>query len=127
MKSECFSLHLTTMCLQYKPTVVACFCIHLACKWSNWEIPLSNEKKEWFTYVDSTVTAELLKQLTTEFLVIFDNSPSRLKDKIMALGGSGFMQYSSNHGASPFVSWKNLSIYFHLRFYVPICFAGKWT
>ena len=32
------SLHLTTMCLQYKPTVVACFCIHLACKWSSWEV-----------------------------------------------------------------------------------------
>nr|CAD7397816.1 unnamed protein product [Timema poppensis] len=30
-------LHLTTMCLQYKPTLVACFCIHLAYKWSNWE------------------------------------------------------------------------------------------
>lgn len=33
-----YSLHLTTMCLQYKPTVVACFCIHLACKWSRWEV-----------------------------------------------------------------------------------------
>ncbi|KAF7268426.1 hypothetical protein GWI33_018436 [Rhynchophorus ferrugineus] len=78
------SLHLTTMCIQYKPTVVACFCILLACKWSNWEIPLSNEKKEWFTYVDPTVTAELLEQLTSEFLVIFENCPSRLKEKIMA-------------------------------------------
>lgn len=72
------------MCIQYKPTVVACFCILLACKWSNWEIPLSNEKKEWFTYVDATVTAELLEQLTSEFLVIFENCPSRLKEKIMA-------------------------------------------
>ncbi|CAH1123628.1 unnamed protein product [Ceutorhynchus assimilis] len=78
------SLHLTTMCIQYKPTVVACFCILLACKWSNWEIPLSNEKKEWYTYVDQTVTAELLQQLTSEFLVIFENCPSRLKEKIMA-------------------------------------------
>ena len=32
------SLHLTTMCLQYKPTIVACVCIHLASKWSNWEV-----------------------------------------------------------------------------------------
>ncbi|XP_060530497.1 cyclin-T isoform X2 [Cylas formicarius] len=79
------SLHLTTMCIQYKPTVVACFCILLACKWSNWEIPLSNEKKEWYSYVDPSVTAELLEQLTQEFLVIFENCPSRLKEKIMAL------------------------------------------
>lgn len=32
------SLHLTSMCLQYKPSVVACFCIYLACKWSRWEV-----------------------------------------------------------------------------------------
>lgn len=36
-----YSLHLTTMCLQYKPTVVACFCIHLACKWSRWEVSIT--------------------------------------------------------------------------------------
>ncbi|GJQ81412.1 putative domain present in cyclins, TFIIB and Retinoblastoma [Trypoxylus dichotomus] len=93
------SLHLTTMCLQYKPTVVACFCIHLVCKWSNWEIPLSNEKREWFSYVDSTVTADLLKQLTEEFLTIFERCPSRLKEKIMAIGGY-----------SPFESEKKLAI-----------------
>merc|ERR1712012_1386674 len=34
------SLHLTTMCLRYTPTIVACVCIHLACKWSNYKIPL---------------------------------------------------------------------------------------
>lgn len=32
------SLHLTTMCLKYKPTVVAAFCIYIACKWSRWEV-----------------------------------------------------------------------------------------
>nr|XP_023014591.1 cyclin-T2 isoform X1 [Leptinotarsa decemlineata] len=80
------SLHLTTMCLQYKPKVVACFCILVACKWSNWEIPLSNENREWYSYVDPTVTAELLQQLTEEFLVIFESCPSRLKEKIMAVG-----------------------------------------
>ncbi|XP_074107275.1 uncharacterized protein LOC141532717 [Cotesia typhae] len=79
------SLHLTTMCLQYKPTVVACFCIHLACKWSNWEIPQSNEGKSWFWYVDRSVTSELLAQLTAEFLHIFDKCPSRLKKKIMSI------------------------------------------
>nr|CAI5869250.1 unnamed protein product [Callosobruchus analis] len=79
------SLHLTTMCIQYKPTVVACFCILVACKWSNWEIPLSNEKKPWYSYVDPTVTADLLQQLTEEFLVIFEACPSRLKEKIMAI------------------------------------------
>uniref|UniRef100_A0A182N7S4 Cyclin-like domain-containing protein n=1 Tax=Anopheles dirus TaxID=7168 RepID=A0A182N7S4_9DIPT len=79
------SLHLTTMCLQYKPTVVACFCIHLACKWSRWEIPQSNEGRHWFHYVDKTVTLDLLKQLTDEFLHIFDRCPTRLKSKMKSM------------------------------------------
>lgn len=79
------SLHLTTMCLQYRPTVVACFCIHLACKWSRWEIPQSNEGRHWFHYVDKTVTLELLKQLTDEFLHIFDRCPTRLKSKMKSM------------------------------------------
>ncbi|KAL0131643.1 hypothetical protein PUN28_002884 [Cardiocondyla obscurior] len=82
------SLHLTTMCLQYKPTVVACFCIHLACKWSNWEIPQSTEGKQWFWYVDKSVTSELLQELTNEFLHIFDKCPSRLKRKIMSISAN---------------------------------------
>lgn len=54
------SLHLTTFCLQHRPTVVACVCIHLACKWSNWEIPVSTDGKHWWEYVDRTVTLQLL-------------------------------------------------------------------
>uniref|UniRef100_A0A336M388 CSON011270 protein n=1 Tax=Culicoides sonorensis TaxID=179676 RepID=A0A336M388_CULSO len=83
------SLHLTTMCLQYRPTVVACFCIHLACKWSRWEIPQSTEGKHWFQYVDKTVTLDLLKQLTDEFLHIFDKCPTRLK-RLKTLNNSTF-------------------------------------
>uniref|UniRef100_A0AAR2IS70 Cyclin-like domain-containing protein n=1 Tax=Pygocentrus nattereri TaxID=42514 RepID=A0AAR2IS70_PYGNA len=73
------SLHLTTFCLQYKPTVVACVCIHLACKWSNWEIPISSDGKHWWEYLDPTVTLQLLDQLTHEFLQILEKTPSRLK------------------------------------------------
>ncbi|XP_044044075.1 cyclin-T2-like isoform X1 [Siniperca chuatsi] len=73
------SLHLTTFCLQYRPTVVACVCIHLACKWSNWEIPVSTDGKHWWEYVDRTVTLQLLDELTHEFLQILEKTPSRLK------------------------------------------------
>ncbi|XP_017884722.1 cyclin-T isoform X2 [Ceratina calcarata] len=93
------SLHLTTMCLQYKPTVVACFCIHLACKWSNWEIPQSTEGKHWFWYVDKSVTSELLQELTSEFLHIFDKCPSRLKRKIMSISAN--QSPSINHPSLP--------------------------
>ncbi|XP_028927360.1 cyclin-T2 isoform X4 [Ornithorhynchus anatinus] len=73
------SLHLTTFCLQYRPTVIACVCIHLACKWSNWEIPVSTDGKHWWEYVDPSVTLELLDELTHEFLQILEKTPSRLK------------------------------------------------
>ncbi|KAK0146825.1 Cyclin-T1 [Merluccius polli] len=73
------SLHLTTFCLQYSPPIVACVCIHLACKWSNWEIPVSTDSKHWWEYVDPTVTLELLDELTNEFLQILEKTPSRLK------------------------------------------------
>ncbi|KAJ8371711.1 hypothetical protein AAFF_G00302880 [Aldrovandia affinis] len=72
-------LHLTTFCLQHKPTVIACVCIHLACKWSNWEIPVSTDGKHWWEYVDPSVTLELLDELTHEFLQILEKTPSRLK------------------------------------------------
>ncbi|XP_061381228.1 cyclin-T isoform X1 [Danaus plexippus] len=92
------SLHLTTMCLQYRPTIVACFCIHLASKWSNWAIPQSNEGRHWFSYVDRDVTTEMLERLTSEFLHIFDKCPSRLKRKMMTMSNSG----SSPHAGSSF-------------------------
>uniref|UniRef100_A0A3Q4MS17 Cyclin T2b n=1 Tax=Neolamprologus brichardi TaxID=32507 RepID=A0A3Q4MS17_NEOBR len=72
-------LHLTTFCLQYRPTVVACVCIHLACKWSKWEIPVSTDGKHWWEYVDRTVTLQLLNELTHEFLQILEKTPSKLK------------------------------------------------
>ncbi|KAG7270943.1 hypothetical protein CRUP_033680 [Coryphaenoides rupestris] len=72
-------LHLTTFCLQHKPTVIACVCIHLACKWSNWEIPVSMDGKHWWEYLDRTVTLQLLDELTHEFLQILEKTPSRLK------------------------------------------------
>ncbi|CAO1306319.1 unnamed protein product [Diamesa tonsa] len=82
------SLHLTTMCLKYRPTVVAAFCIHISCQWAGWEIPESNEGKVWYSYIDKTVTAELLKQLTDEYLQISDRCPSRLKSKMKAISSS---------------------------------------
>jgi len=79
------SLHMTTMCLQYKPTVVACVCIYIVCKWSNYEIQRVSEGHDWFWYVDRSVTNELLESLSAEFLAIMDKCPNRLK-KIMSSG-----------------------------------------
>lgn len=46
------------------------------------QIQRKTEGKDWFWYVDKTVTLELLETLTTEFLAILDKCPNRLK-KIM--------------------------------------------
>merc|ERR1719422_971283 len=77
------SLHLTTMCLRYPPTIVACVCIHLACKWAKYGIPMSAQNKAWYSYVDNTANIDLIEKLTKEFLTIFDKCPSRLKKKIL--------------------------------------------
>jgi hypothetical protein len=39
--------------------------------------------------VDDDCTAEQLEQMTTEFLTIFNKSPSRLKRKIISLNAAG--------------------------------------
>ncbi|KPM07110.1 Cyclin N-like protein [Sarcoptes scabiei] len=73
------SLHLTTLCLRYKPTVVACICIHFVCKWACFEISKSSEGKDWWTYIDPNVTPQVLDRSTAELINIFKKCPSRLK------------------------------------------------
>lgn len=53
------------------------------------QIPQSTEGKYWFHYVDRTVTMEILEQLTNEFLIIYENSPSRLKKQLSTCKGLG--------------------------------------
>ena len=55
------SLLLTTFCLEHRPTVVACVCIHLAATWKGEDFTnLSSQKSNWWEYVDSSVTLEQL-------------------------------------------------------------------
>ncbi|XP_022701000.1 cyclin-T2-like isoform X2 [Varroa jacobsoni] len=77
------SLHFTTMCLQYKPTVVACLCIFMACKWASWQIPQSSEGKDWFNYIDETVTEQLLEDLMAEFVECLNKCPEKTRNRIM--------------------------------------------
>ena len=62
---------------------MACVCIHLACNWSKYEIPVSAHGKAWFSYVDNEARLEQIQTLTREFLAIFEKCPSRLKKKIL--------------------------------------------
>nr|CAB3228937.1 cyclin-T1 [Phallusia mammillata] len=73
------SLHLTTFCLLYKPAVVAAMCIHLSCKWSNYEIPLSSDRKAYWAYMDPSITEPMLDTIVKEFLKILNRCPTRLR------------------------------------------------
>ena len=55
------SLLLTTFCLEHRPTVVACVCIHLVASWKGEDFTdLSAQKNNWWEYVDRSVTQEKL-------------------------------------------------------------------
>ncbi|XP_060588650.1 cyclin-T-like isoform X2 [Ruditapes philippinarum] len=79
---------MTTLCLQHRPTVVACVCIYMACRWANYKIPRSNEGREWFQYIDQKVTMPLIEELYNDFLNILNKSPMKLKRKIMGWKGN---------------------------------------
>lgn len=51
----------------------------------NVQIPQSTEGRHWFSYVDPSVTMELLKKLTDEFIIIYEKSPARLKSKLNSI------------------------------------------
>lgn len=76
------------------------------------QIPRSNEGKDWFWYVDKTVTQEQLEQLTDEFLVIFDKCPSRLKKKVSSISGNQSSPFQHSLGYQ-LVSY--FSFLFHIR------------
>ncbi|KFM74900.1 Cyclin-T2, partial [Stegodyphus mimosarum] len=96
------SLHVTTMCLRYKPSLVACVCFHVACKWSNWKIEPCSEGKEWYYYIDKTLTLQYLETLTQEFIAILEASPLRLKKSFIkqknACESKSILDKSSNSG-----------------------------
>lgn len=79
------SLHLTVFCIQYKPTVVACVCIYVACLWAHYVIP-ETESKNWYEFIDNTVTKNMLEELSSYFIKILDSCPTRLKKRLTTGG-----------------------------------------
>ncbi|KAK0171470.1 hypothetical protein PV327_011249, partial [Microctonus hyperodae] len=59
------SLHFTTLCIQYPPHIIGCFALYFVCKLSHLEIPLSTEGRPWYSYVNKSITEEILKQMMT--------------------------------------------------------------
>lgn len=94
------SLQLTTLCLLYKPSIVACVCIHVACKWSKVEIPPSVEGKGWWHYVDQSVTIETIDGLAREFTKIIQESPTKYRSHVVQTHANTVSNNYSGGGGS---------------------------
>lgn len=66
----------------------------------NNKIPQSSEGKDWFWYVDKSVTLEQLEELTVEFLAIFNKCPSRLRRRVMQQPGVNAAAVGADHKES---------------------------
>lgn len=77
--------HLTMMCLQYSPKIIACTCIYITCKCSNFEISRLNDGRNWFQYLDNDITLETIQKLAQEFLDILKKCPNKFRNKTLFL------------------------------------------
>lgn len=69
---------LSPLCLQYSPSVVACVCVQVACKWFDEHVSVSSKEKCWWKDVAPTLTSQLLDELTSDFMDVLKNSPDTL-------------------------------------------------
>lgn len=89
------SLHFTTMCLRYKPTIVASICIHMAVRSNDYIIPESKEGKDWYYYIDPNLTIDTIDNTLKEFLASIANCKKAF-NKWLSVN----QQLESNSGSS---------------------------
>jgi len=74
------SLYLTTLCLEMRSEIVAATCIYLAFKWSEFEVGLSTDGREWWSYLDQNLTEETLIDNVKTYVKILQEHPARMAD-----------------------------------------------
>lgn len=79
------TLQMTSMCVKYKPAVVAAFCIYLTIRSSQWKIPEVLDGNPWFWLLDRKVTFDLLIKMDREFKEILNKISPRIKNRVMRL------------------------------------------
>ncbi|OXA58309.1 cyclin-T1 isoform X2 [Folsomia candida] len=89
-------LLMTTMCVQYRPTLIAALAIYVACKWSGWQISRSKEGRDWWLYIDPRCTQPDLEKLTHEFLHVYDRVSPVMRQRVENL-----TQICKSEGDSP--------------------------
>jgi len=76
------SLILTNFCVKFSCEKVACFCIYLACKWTQLIIPTSSEGMQWYQYVKHDIVEQELEDISKEYLSIFDKCSPKIQRKL---------------------------------------------
>lgn len=68
------SLHFTTMCLKYRPTTVACICLHMAFKSFSLSVQRDEKGRDWWNYtkLDPSLKLESIDQITKEFVSVIE-------------------------------------------------------
>lgn len=97
------SLHFTKMCVKYKPTTVACVCLHIAFKRFQLSIPQSSEGRDWWYYLDTNINLETINEITNEFIAIIDKCKKAF-NKWVSVKNQQPDSVESNHGSSSNIS-----------------------
>lgn len=74
------SLYLTTFCLEMRSEIVAATCIYLAFKWSEFEVGLSTDGREWWSYLDQNLSEATLIDNVKTYVKILQDHPARMAD-----------------------------------------------
>lgn len=94
------SLHFTTMCLKYKPTTVACVCLHIAFKRFSLSIERSKEGKDWWYYLDQNLQFDTIEEITKEYVAIIEKCRTAFNKWVPSIRNQQFDSSESRPGAS---------------------------
>jgi len=94
------SLYLTTFCIEMRSEIVAATCIYLAFKWSEYEVGLSTDGREWWSYLDQTLKEDQLVENVKTYVKILQDHPTKMHDMKKSCQNSRPIKSSRQIGAS---------------------------
>jgi len=95
------SLYLTTFCIEMRSEIVAATCIYLAFKWSEYEVGLSTDGREWWSYLDQTLKEDQLVENVKTYVKILQEHPTKMHDIKKSCQNSRPIKPSSSSSRPP--------------------------
>lgn len=68
------NLHFTTMCLRFNEKTISCICINLLLKALGIDFLPSKEGKEWWAYLEPSLSKRQLEELTNEYSAVINKN-----------------------------------------------------